>query len=140
METTAQNRAIVRQYIDAVNLQQHELLYTLVDPGFVDHAPLPGQRSGREGWFETRLARFREAFPDLVYTIDDLIAENDLVVVRGSAEGTHSGAFFGIPATNKRVRWSYTQMFRLKDTLLFECWMDFDLLGIFSQIGAGQKP
>lgn len=49
METTALNRAIVQQYFDALNSPQHEMLKALVEPGFVDHAPLPGQNQAKRG-------------------------------------------------------------------------------------------
>jgi steroid delta-isomerase-like uncharacterized protein len=137
META--NRALVQQYFDALNSHQMEALQALVDSGFVDHAPLPGQKPGRDGWFEARLEAFWTAFSDLVYAVNDLIAENDLVVVRGSAAGTHSGVFLGIAATGRPVQWTYTQMFRIREGRLAEGWTDFDLLGILNQIEAGQK-
>jgi predicted ester cyclase len=62
------------------------------------------------------------------------------VVARGRAEGTHAGVFMGIAPTGNQVRWTFTQMFRVRDERLAESWMDFDLLGILDQIGAGRTP
>ena len=47
--------------------------------------------------------------------LDLLVAEGDLVVGRGVIEGTHQGPFLGVPPTNKRIRWTGTRMFRVKN-------------------------
>jgi len=44
------------------------------------------------------------AFPALVVTVHDQVAEGDKVVTRWSASGTHAGDFAGVPATGRLDR------------------------------------
>ena len=46
---------------------------------------------------------YLKAFPDIHYTVDDLIAEGDKVVCRVTTSGTHRGDLEGIPPTGKRM-------------------------------------
>lgn len=78
----------------------------------------------------------RTAFPDITYTVEDLIAEDDKVVARWSARGTHTGDFMGIPPTNKRVRFSGIEVIWVVDGRAVKEWGELDRLGLMAQLGA----
>ena len=82
---------------------------------------------------------FSDAFPDVWFTFEDLIAEGDMVVGRGVIEGTQKGVFLGLPASNKRITWTGTRMFRVRDGKVSEGWINFDLLTVFQQMGIMQR-
>ena len=69
-------------------------------PDFIGHAPTGD--TNFEQWKQLRGALYT-AFPDLKWTIEDIIAEADKVVVRFRASGTQKGAFLGIPPTEKPI-------------------------------------
>ena len=75
------------------------------------------------------------AFPDLQFTIEDMIAEGDTVVVRYTTRGTHQGNLWGIPPTGKQV--SGTGMFidRPVNGKAVEQWINGDDLGLLQQLG-----
>jgi len=75
------------------------------------------------------------AFPDLHYTIEDMIAEGDKVVVRLTFSGTHRGEFMGVAPTNKRVTTTAIFIQRIVSGKLVEEWSNADLLGFFQQLG-----
>jgi len=75
----------------------------LISPSIIEHSPLPGQEPGLEG-LKKSLAAWRQAFPDLCVTVDDLIADGDKVVIRTTRTGTHKGTFVNIAATGKQIR------------------------------------
>jgi predicted ester cyclase len=83
---------------------------------------------------------FSSAFSNLWYTFEALIAEADLVAGRGVIEGQHTGAFMGIPPTNRVIRWTGTRTFRLKDGKVTDGWIDLDLFGMMMQMGAIPMP
>jgi steroid delta-isomerase-like uncharacterized protein len=91
---------------------------------------------GPEGVKKDFVSVLRRAFPDLKYTIDDQIAEDDRVAIRWTCSGTHKGEFQGIPATGKDVELSGISIFRLADSKIVEGWTNADMLGIMQQIGA----
>jgi steroid delta-isomerase-like uncharacterized protein len=64
---------------------------------------LPGQGPGLEGLKET-LTRMRQAFPDMHWSVEEQMAEDNRVLTRFLWSGTHQGEFFGIPATHRMVR------------------------------------
>ena len=79
------------------------------------------------------------AFPDLVVTVHDQIAERDRVVTRWSAEGTHTGDFLGHPGTGKKVRIKAIHIHRIFDGRIMTLWEEIDMNDVFRQIGAGHS-
>jgi steroid delta-isomerase-like uncharacterized protein len=129
-----ENRAIVTRYVYEVNMQNYDAFDEFVVEDYLDHDPIPGQQPGREP-LKAAYRAFSDAFPDIWFTFEDLIAEDDLVVGRGVIEGTHSGAFLGIPPTHKKIHWTGTRMFRVRDHKVAEGWINFDMLGMLQQLG-----
>lgn len=62
-----------------------------------------------------------KAFPDFRFTIEDIVAESDKVVVRSTGKGTHEGGFIGIPATNRKVTYTAINL-RIAGGKLVEEW------------------
>ena len=89
-------------------------------------------------------ADFRQGFPDVVSTIEDLIAEGDKVVARWRARATHQGEYMGIPPTGKEVEFTGISVYRIEAGKIAESWNVEDELGLMRQIGAvaelGQEP
>jgi predicted ester cyclase len=64
------------------------------------HSPSPGLPSGREG-VRVVVVALRKAFPDLRYSIEDLVVGSDAVATRTTMRGTHRGDFFGLAPTGR---------------------------------------
>ena len=80
------------------------------------------------------------AFPDGLYTIEDMIAEQDKVMIRGSFKGTHRGEFMGIPGTGKEITMSWITVLHLNEGKVVERWMKFDEILMMSQVGFQLVP
>lgn len=78
----------------------------------------------------------RSGFPDIQWSIEEMISENDKVAVRFTMKGTHNGTFFGVPATGKQIAVSAMNFYRLSDDQIIEEVGQPDLLGLLTQIGA----
>ena len=85
-------------------------------------------------------ADFRRGFPDVVSTIEDLIAEGDKVVARWRARATHQGEYMGIPPTGKEVEFTGISVYRIEAGKIAESWNVEDALGLMRQIGAIPEP
>lgn len=137
-----ENKATVRMFYDeVVNRGNLSVIDKVTAENFIDHTAAPGRTPGREGekqWF----AMLRAAFPDGHSTIDDMIAEGDLVVVRGTMTGTHTGEFLGIPATGKPVKVSGIDITRFVNGQSVEHWGQWDIMGMMQQLGVtpSQRP
>jgi predicted ester cyclase len=109
-------------------------LDAVIAPGAVDHNPVPGMKQGLEG-IKAAFAEGRVSFPDLVFTVEDVIAEGDKAACRLSARATHRGTFQGVPATGKVVTQTGIDILRFVDGRLVERWGEFDALGLLAQLG-----
>jgi len=138
--TTEENKASGRRFVEEVfNRGNLAVVDELTDPNFVDHSLPPGVPPGNEG-FKAFVTMFRAAFPDLHYTIDDEIAEGDLVVQRSTGHGTMKGDFQGMPASGKEATWSEIHIVRFADGKVVEHWGVVDQLGMLAQLGFAQAP
>jgi steroid delta-isomerase-like uncharacterized protein len=130
--STANEKQLVTRLFDACfNQGRHDIL-----PEFIsnDYAGPRGER-GPEG-FAGPPAGLRTGFPDLHYTIEDIVAENDRVVVRWRWDGTHSGPFRDYPPTGKHVTITGMTIFQFHDGKITRTWTQVDQLGFLQQLGA----
>src|SRR5579871_1345220 len=98
--STEENKAVVRRYYEEVlNAGNLDVLAVIAVPDYDEHDPLPGQGNGLEGLRE-RVEMLRSGMASY-YSLEDVIAEGDKVVVRWTNRGTHVGEFLGIPPTGK---------------------------------------
>jgi steroid delta-isomerase-like uncharacterized protein len=82
-----------------------------------------------------RVTLYRNAFPDLRLTIDDMIAEGETVVARWSCRGTHKGELNGIAPTGKQVNITGVSIARFTNGKMFEGYVNWDALGLMQQLG-----
>jgi predicted ester cyclase len=130
------NKAIYRRFVEEVVNQGHfNVVDELYAPDYVDHAAPPGAPGGLMG-VKMIMGMFRTAFPDVHFTIIQMVAEGDMVATFVTGEGTNNGPFMGRPASGKHAKWNSTGFFRVKDGRIVEHWGVPDLLAIMSQIGA----
>jgi steroid delta-isomerase-like uncharacterized protein len=135
-----QNKAAARKVYDAFNSGEVDSLDDVVAADSVDHDPQnPRAAEGREG-LKKQIAMYREAFPDLHLTVEDQIAEGDMVVSRWTATGTHQGDLPGIPASGKSTTVTGIGIDRFEDGMIVEVWGNWDTLGMLQQIGAVPEP
>lgn len=125
------NRRKVIMLFEAFNGGDLEAVEQLVGP---DYVGAQGQK-GPAG-FNDVVVGLRAAFPDLHYTLDDVVAEGDQVAVRWHWTGTHRGAFRGFPATGKAVSNTGAGVFRLQGGRIAAGVLETDRLGFLEQIDA----
>ena len=130
------NKALTRRFFDeAVNAGNLDLLDELVSPDFVEHEGFPGLPTSGPEAPKAALGMFRASFPDLVITPNDIIAEGDKVVVRGTMTGTNTGEFMGIPATNKSIEVSFIDIVEIRDGKAVAHWGVTDQAAMMQQLG-----
>jgi steroid delta-isomerase-like uncharacterized protein len=131
--TDSDAKQLVRSYFEEVLTQRRiDHLDKLLDPEFRSHGP-SGASIDRDQYLAA-VAATLAAFPDLAATIEEQIAERDVVATRWTAEGTHAGALFGIEPTGRKVRVSAMHMHRVGEGRLIEHWEVIDLHGLLAQL------
>jgi len=130
-----QNKALVRRFYEEVfNRQNVGAIDDICAPDFVDHNAMPGQAAGLQG-MKDMFGAYLNAFPDMKTTVQEMIAERDLVVARFTVEATHKGEIYGTPATGKRIAVNGIDILRIKDGRVSEAWHQGDDLVALMQIG-----
>lgn len=94
----------------------------------------PDVGRGPEGE-KKRATLYRTAFPDVRFTIEDLIAEGETVTARWSCRGTHKGDLNGIAATGKQFNITGVSNARFTNSKMVEGWVNWDALGLMQQLG-----
>ena len=136
--STDSNKQLVGRLYDALNAGDVTAVGELVTRDYVENDPLPGQGDGREGVIDRFTMIVNSLAPH--FTVHDVIAENDLVVVRWTNAGTHVGEFAGIPATGRPFTIGGIDIYRLADGLLCEHWHQLDQLSMLGQLGLLPQP
>jgi predicted ester cyclase len=127
-----------RLYEEVFGSGDLELLDDIALDEYVEHNPLPGQGRGLRG-LKDRVAALRDALAPR-FTIEDVIAEGDKVVVRWTNSGSHVGEFAGIPPTNKDFMIGGIDIYRVEDGKLAEHWDVVDQLSLLQQLGLLPSP
>jgi len=126
-----ENKAIIRRYYEAANKHNVDLAAELVAPDFVDYDnKIEGLENLKQ--FGNMLIK---GFPDIHWTIEDIVAEGDKVWVRTTITGTHKGEYRGVPPTGKRITIGAVDILRIVDGEIVEAWAVDDLLDFYKKLG-----
>ena len=109
----------------------------LFDPAF-RHPAFPGLEGAAAKAAAVRA--YHEAFPDLVLTVDELVAGSGGVAARFTVTGTDTGGLRGGPPTGRTIRAWGVDFLRIRDGRITEGWVGADWLGILTQLGRVADP
>jgi steroid delta-isomerase-like uncharacterized protein len=132
-----ENKAIVRRLYEEVwNKRRVELVDELMSPSHAMHDNhLPDSGIGPEA-YKRNVARFVAGFPDLRFTVEDMLVENDKVAVGWTISGTHKGEFRGISPTGRKVSVEGITINHIADGKIMDSYVSWDALGLLQQLGA----
>jgi steroid delta-isomerase-like uncharacterized protein len=137
--TLEANKLVIRRFTDElINTASATLAAQLIAPDaalYVAGSPEPLR--GPAGFLAT-VGMMRAGFPDIQWTLEDMVAEGDKVAARFTFRGTHRGPFLGVPPTGKAIKGHSVSFFRLAGGQIVEDRGLPDLLGVLQQLGAVQ--
>ena len=130
-----QNKNNVRRLFEEVWNKGHvPVADELFAPTYTHHdSSTPDVGRGPESE-KKRVALYRNAFPDIRLTIEDLTAEGETVVARWSCHGTHKGEFNGIAPTGKQIHMTGISIARFTNGKMTEGFVNWDALGLMQQL------
>jgi steroid delta-isomerase-like uncharacterized protein len=140
--TMTEREALARRvFEDGFTEGRLEVLDEVMSDDFVMHDPqvpqgdLRGPAAARDV-----ITTYRDAFPDLRMTIDDVVEQGDRVALRWTATGTHGGELNGLAPTGRSVTVTGMSIERIAGNRVAETWTNWDTLGLLQQIGAAPAP
>lgn len=137
---TAENKVVMSRFVEFINTGSEKLAEELISPDAVFHVPgRPEPLRGPAGYLAV-IGMMRGGFPDIQWTLEEMIAEDDKVAARFTMRGTHKGSFFGVPPTGKTIAVQAMNFYRLSGGQVIEERGQPDLLGLLQQIGAAPSP
>jgi steroid delta-isomerase-like uncharacterized protein len=122
-----------RIFEEVWNQQNLSAADEIIAPNFVDHDPQSSVQ-GIEG-YKQFVRYYLTAFPDSHFTVEDVIAEGQMVVTRWTVSGTHTGNLGAIPATGRRISVTGISCGRVENGKIVEGWTNWDTLGLMQQLG-----
>jgi steroid delta-isomerase-like uncharacterized protein len=138
--TLEENKARERRFVEEIlNKGNMAVAPELVAEDFVELDPFPGQEQGRQGMVDV-ITMMRTAFPDLQWTVEEMVAEGDKVASYSVWRGTHQGVFLGIPPTGKRVTVPSMVFDYYVDGKLKESRILMNIMSLMQQLGVVPPP
>ena len=122
--------------MEFINTGSEKLAEELISPDAVFHVPGHAEPMRGPAGYLAVIGIMRGGFPDIQWTLEEMIAEDDRVAARFTMRGTHRGTFFGVPPTGKTIAVQAMNFYRLSNGQFVEERGQPDLLGLLQQLGA----
>jgi len=133
--STEQNKAKERRLVaEALNKGNLAVVDECLAPDFVYHGPGGAEVKGTKG-YKQFLAGLRAAYPDIHVTIENILAEGDLVATRTKCTFTFTGEGSGITPTGRKVTLTGSILDRFEGDKLAETWEAYDRFDLYQQLG-----
>ena len=134
MSAKKNKKVVIRHMEELWNEGQLEIEEEIFTPDYVYHDPSSPEIRGIEA-HKQFVTMYRSAFPDLHFTLEDIVAKGDKVAARWTSTSTHKGELMGIPPTGKSTKLTGMNIFRLEEGKIVEEWSNWDTLGLLQQLG-----
>ena len=126
----------LQRFVEFINTANMELGNELISTNATFYVPgNPEPMRGPAGYIAI-IEMMRGGFPDIQWSLDDIIAEGDKVAARLTMCGTHKNLFFGIPATGKSIEVKAINFYRFANGQIVEEHGMPDMFGLLHQMGA----
>jgi len=133
-EPLSANKNLVRGFYTPFTTGNTAGLNDVLAADWQDIPMAPGQAPGRDG-LPAIVDQLRETFSGFSAVEQDFIAEGDKVVVRSVWTAVHTGGFFGIKPTGKRITMNTTDVHQVANGRIIRTWHLEDMMGVYAQIG-----
>jgi len=130
------NKLVMNRFLEFINTASEKLAQELISPSAVFHVPGRTEPMRGPAGYLAIIGMMRGGFPDIQWTLEEMVAESDKIAARFTMRGTHRGTFFGIPPTGKTISVQAMNIYRLSGGQFVEEHGQPDLLGLLQQIGA----
>ena len=139
MTPTSNSQILHRFTYEFINTGNTAVAAELIAPHAEFHAPGMPPLRGPEGYLML-VGMLRAGFPDVQWTLEDVVSDGDKVAGRYTMRGTHTGAFMGVPPSGKPFAVTSMAIYRIANGQIVEEHGLPDMMGIMMQIGAIPAP
>lgn len=133
---TNPNTTVATRFYEHFGSGDIDAIIDMLGDGYESH----GFGDGGPENLRQSLNGLRNAIPDITFTVEDTITEDDKVAVKTTFRGTHQGPFAGVAASGNAVEVGSCDVFRVRDGKIVEGWYLGDSGSLLMQIGAMPMP
>jgi steroid delta-isomerase-like uncharacterized protein len=130
------NKIMMHRFTEFINTASELLAEELIAPDAIVHVPGRSEPMRGPAGYLAIIGMMRGGFPDIQWTLEEMVAEGDKVAARFTMRGTHRGTFLGIRPTGKTIAVRAINFYRLSGGQFVEEHGQPDMLGLLQQIGA----
>jgi steroid delta-isomerase-like uncharacterized protein len=130
------NKLLMSRFVELINSASEPLAQELIHPDATFHVPGRADPMVGPAGYLAVIAMMRAGFPDIQWTLEEMVAEADKVAARFTMRGTHQGPFFGVPPTGRPIAVRAMNLYRISAGQIIEEYGQPDMLGLLQQIGA----
>lgn len=135
LETLEVNKTTMAKIFQAFEDGDMDDLNNHIEANCIEHTPDSFMKGTGLQYVKELFASYRNAFPDLKITINDLIAEDDKVVCYTTFTGTNTGKLAGRNPTNRSVIMDQIDICRFRNGKVAEHWGISDSISMLTQLG-----
>ena len=139
-EIVERNKELTLKMMEAWGKGDFETYKALLAPDFRFHYPSNNPNPMSVEDLIDFAKMYRKAIADISWSLEEIIAAEDKIVMRFIERGTHVGEFMGVPATDNKYETSGILISRIENGKVAEQREDFDMLGLMQQLGMELKP
>ncbi|MEY3214145.1 MAG: hypothetical protein RIT28_4626 [Pseudomonadota bacterium] len=133
-DPTAEARRLALTYVELLNARRLDELSLALAETLVSHLRV-GDIVGITA-FQGVMQMAYEAFPGVIWELDELVVTADRAVLRYHFDAVQRGPFLGIPASHRMVRLEGIELLHIVDGRIQEIWNYADIMGLAAQLGA----
>lgn len=124
----------LRSHDEVLLLNREEVIPEIYSPGFTNNSPgIPDdQRRGLDA-VRNHNRYLHSAFSDIDLVNHDPVVEGDMIGFGWVFSATHTGNFYGMPATGKRVTIEGYDVMQIRDGKILNAWVYQDTASLFAQ-------
>ena len=138
--TVENSKIVMNRFVEFINTANENLAKQIISPDAVFYVPgSPEPMRGPDGYLAI-VGMMRSGFPDIQWTLEEMVAEGDRVAARYRMRGTHQGVFFGVPPTGKTIIVQSMAFYQLSGGQFIKEHGLPDMLSLLQQIGAIPAP
>ena len=126
--------AKIKKAYEVFSSGDYSTMSEFIADDFVDHSPSPGQKPGLAGLKEM-FESMKKGYPDMKFTINDIICSNDKASVLFTFTGTNTGEMMGMKPTGKAVNVQGIDYLYFKNGKATEHWGYMDMETMMKQLG-----
>ena len=126
-----ENKAIARRFNDEL---WNKCNIDIIDELMADNLVTHGSGRNRDGFKQGAIQAVAD-WPERTMTIEQMVAEGDIVVFRWTIVFTHVNEVWGIAPTGKKLKWTGISMYQIADGKIVEDWARTSDLGFMKQMG-----